>query len=249
MGLHGVYRNMQFFGDLPVRTAVALHHYHGPLLAGQTVDGLAQTPVDIAAFDILGQRVVLLLAELGDDVALLQHPAVVADIVQEVVFGHRIEVIAQADRHGQSAAQLPKPDEDVLHGVFGRPGLLDHPQRQRIEHAVVTLVNQRESLLVAASDPLEEFALVRGGPGNMKIFVHPYNGVWLCTNILHCSYPDKPGGCFFTIVPSFDSPFVHIDTPIGETGDQPHKKSPPRRTEGANRGAAQARRRPQDEAD
>ena len=240
---------MQFFGDLPVRTAVALHHYHGPLLAGQTVDGLAQTPVDIAAFDILGQRVVLLLAELGDDVALLQHPAVVADIVQEVVFGHRIEVIAQADRHGQSAAQLPKPDEDVLHGVFGRPGLLDHPQRQRIEHAVVTLVNQRESLLVAASDPFEEFALVRGGPGNMKILVHPYNGVWLCTNILHCSYPDKPGGCFFTIVPSFDSPFVHIDTPIGETGDPPHKKSPPRRTEGANRGAAQARRRPQDEAD
>ena len=61
---------MQFFGDLPVRTAVALHHYHSPLLAGQTVDGLAQTPVDIAAFDILGQRVVLLLAELGDDAPL-----------------------------------------------------------------------------------------------------------------------------------------------------------------------------------
>lgn len=104
---------------------------------------------------------------------------------------------------------------------------------------MVTLVNQRESLLVAASDPLEEFALVRGGPGNMKIFVHPYNGVWLCTNILHCSYPDKPGGCFFTIVPSFDSPFVHIDTPIGETGDRRIKNLRPavrrERTEGLRR--------------
>ena len=66
---------MQFFGDLPVRTAVALHHYHGPLLAGQTVDGLAQTPVDIAAFDILGQRVVLLLAELGDAVLIYTEKA------------------------------------------------------------------------------------------------------------------------------------------------------------------------------
>ena len=110
---------------------------------------------------------------------------------------------------------------------------------------MVTLVNQRESLLVAASDPLEEFALVRGGPGNMKIFVHPLQWSMVMYKYTALLLSDKPGGCFFTIVPSFDSPFVHIDTPIGETGDPPHKNLRPavrrERTEGL--------RRPQDEAD
>ena len=156
----GIDREIEHLGDLGVRIACLAQMHDLPLLGRKPCNHRVEYLRQILALDLSVERVRSLGDELCQAVTVHQLGIAAAQVIEDVVAGHRVEVVPQAQHDGHVLPPDPEFHEDVLHGILSRGAILQHFQGHGIENPVVLPVDLPESLLAPLFDLSEQLPVL-----------------------------------------------------------------------------------------